>query len=73
VDAALGGKAGVDLFGIKNLAGSFYPAEIVYMPFDCLASLPLVEWKSGMAELIKTAADGIRNCGRVLIGDNKEI
>jgi 3-dehydroquinate synthase len=55
VDASLGGKTGFDLFGIKNLAGSFYPAEIVYMPLDCLASLPLFEWKSGMAELIKTA------------------
>ncbi|MDR0475317.1 MAG: 3-dehydroquinate synthase [Treponema sp.] len=55
VDAALGGKTGFDLFGIKNLAGSFYPAEAVYMPLDCLAALPEREWKSGMAELIKTA------------------
>ena len=55
VDASVGGKTGFDLFGIKNLAGSFYPAEIVYMPLDCLASLPAKEWKSGMAELIKTA------------------
>jgi len=55
VDASVGGKTGFDLFGIKNLAGSFYPAETVYMPLDCLASLPAKEWKSGMAELIKTA------------------
>jgi 3-dehydroquinate synthase len=55
VDAALGGKAGFDLFGIKNLAGSFYPAAQVVIPLEALATLPPAEWKSGMAELIKTA------------------
>jgi 3-dehydroquinate synthase len=55
VDASVGGKTGFDLFGIKNLAGSFYPAQSVYMPLESLASLPAREWKSGIAELIKTA------------------
>lgn len=55
VDAALGGKTGFDLFDIKNLVGTFYPASRVYMPVSSLASLPAREWKSGMAELIKTA------------------
>ncbi|MDR0878742.1 MAG: 3-dehydroquinate synthase [Treponema sp.] len=55
VDASLGGKTGIDLFGMKNLAGTFYPASLVYMPVETLASLPPPEWKSGMAELIKTA------------------
>ncbi|MDR2718089.1 MAG: 3-dehydroquinate synthase [Treponema sp.] len=55
VDASLGGKTGFDLFGVKNLAGTFFPARHVYMPMASLASLPLPEWKSGMAELIKTA------------------
>jgi 3-dehydroquinate synthase len=55
VDASVGGKTGFDLFGVKNLAGSFYPAEIVYLPMESLSSLPAREWKSGMAELIKTA------------------
>jgi 3-dehydroquinate synthase len=55
VDASIGGKTGFDLFGIKNFAGSFYPAEIVYMPLKSLTSLPKREWKSGFAELIKTA------------------
>ena len=55
VDASMGGKTGFDLFGIKNLAGTFYPAEHVYIPMESLASLPPAEWKSGMAELIKTA------------------
>jgi 3-dehydroquinate synthase len=55
VDASLGGKTGFDLFDIKNIAGTFYPACHVYMPVQSLAGLPMYEWKSGMAELIKTA------------------
>jgi 3-dehydroquinate synthase len=55
VDASLGGKTGFDLFDIKNIAGTFYPARHVYMPIPSLAGLPMPEWKSGMAELIKTA------------------
>ncbi|GHV69963.1 3-dehydroquinate synthase [Spirochaetia bacterium] len=54
-DAALGGKTGFDLFGIKNLAGTFFPAETIYMCRQALDSLPETEWKSGMAEIIKTA------------------
>ena len=55
VDAGMGGKTGFDLFGVKNLAGTFYPARLVYLPLDSLESLPPGEWKSGFAELIKTA------------------
>jgi len=55
VDASVGGKTGFDLFEIKNLTGSFYPAETVYLPVDVLSTLSKKEWKSGMAELIKTA------------------
>ncbi|AEF82397.1 3-dehydroquinate synthase [Leadbettera azotonutricia] len=54
-DAALGGKAGFDYLGIKNLVGTFYPASRVFMPLCSLETLPQREWKSGMAELIKTA------------------
>jgi 3-dehydroquinate synthase len=54
-DASLGGKTGFDLFGVKNLAGTFYPARHIYMPLESLKTLPPAEWKSGMAELIKTA------------------
>jgi 3-dehydroquinate synthase len=55
VDAAVGGKTGFDLFGMKNLAGTFFPASRVYMPLESLGTLPKEEWKSGFAELIKTA------------------
>jgi 3-dehydroquinate synthase len=55
VDASLGGKTGFDLGGIKNAAGTFYPARHIFMPLESLESLPPAEWKSGMAELIKAA------------------
>jgi 3-dehydroquinate synthase len=55
VDAAMGGKTGIDLFGLKNLAGSFYPAHLAVLPLSALDTLSENEYKSGMAELIKTA------------------
>jgi len=55
IDASVGGKTGIDLFNLKNLAGSFYPAENVFIPIEVLDTLPETEWKSGIAELIKTA------------------
>ncbi|GHU16600.1 3-dehydroquinate synthase [Spirochaetia bacterium] len=55
VDAAVGGKTGFDLFGAKNFAGTFFPAPRIYLPIESLKTLPQKEWKSGMAELIKTA------------------
>jgi 3-dehydroquinate synthase len=55
VDAAIGGKTGFDLLGIKNLAGTFYPAIRVDLPLEALKTLPPEQWKSGMGELLKTA------------------
>jgi 3-dehydroquinate synthase len=55
VDAAIGGKTGFDLLGIKNLAGTFYPAALVCLPLEVLKTLPPEQWKSGMGELLKTA------------------
>lgn len=60
VDAAVGGKAGFDLFNIKNLVGTFKPADRIYMASEVLESLGEREWKSGLAEVIKTAIIGDR-------------
>lgn len=54
-DAALGGKTGFDLFGIKNLVGTFYPARYISAALNSLITLPEGEWKSGFAEILKTA------------------
>ncbi len=53
VDAAIGGKTGVDLPQGKNLAGAFHPpCEVLIDPL-CLATLPMSEIRSGMAEVLK--------------------
>jgi 3-dehydroquinate synthase len=54
-DASLGGKTGFDFEGVKNLVGSFYPAEKATAALETLRTLPEREWKSGMAEIIKAA------------------
>ena len=53
VDASIGGKTGVDYSGLKNIIGSFYPAEQVLICVDLLSSLPDTEYRSGLAEVIK--------------------
>ncbi len=55
VDASVGGKTGVDLPQGKNLVGAFKFPEIVIMDPDLLQTLPDVEFRSGMAEVIKHA------------------
>jgi 3-dehydroquinate synthase len=58
VDAALGGKTGVNFGGYKNLVGTFYPAEEVRIGIGFVESLPEREYRSGLAEVIKTGLLG---------------
>lgn len=53
VDASVGGKTGVDLPQGKNLVGAFKQPHFVVIDPDVLASLPPVEFRSGLAEVIK--------------------
>jgi 3-dehydroquinate synthase len=55
VDASIGGKTGIDLDGIKNVVGSFSPAEAVLIHPPFLESLAQEEWDSGFAEMLKHA------------------
>ena len=55
VDAALGGKTGIDYAGFKNLVGTFYPAHELRIWPGALASLPDRDYRSGLAEVIKHA------------------
>lgn len=55
VDSSIGGKTGVDLPRGKNLAGSFWPPVAVLADTDCLETLADGEWRSGMAEVVKSA------------------
>lgn len=58
VDAAIGGKTGINWRGIKNVIGTFYPASTVLICVNVLNSLPLREYMSGLAEVLKTAMIG---------------
>lgn len=55
VDAAIGGKTAVNVCGVKNAAGTFYHARSVHIFTDALNSLPEQEYRSGLAEVLKTA------------------
>ena len=54
-DASIGGKTAVNLSGYKNLIGTFYAASSIHLCFPVLRSLPEAEYRSGLAEILKTA------------------
>jgi 3-dehydroquinate synthase len=53
VDAAVGGKTGIDTGAGKNLVGSFHEPAGVICELDLLATLPARELVSGLAEVVK--------------------
>ena len=55
VDSSIGGKTGVNFYNRKNLIGSFYQPQFVFIDTDFLQTLPAAELKSGAGEIIKYA------------------
>ena len=55
VDAAIGGKNGVDVGLYKNMVGTVYQPSYVVYDYNFLQSLPYEEWINGFAEIIKHA------------------
>ena len=55
VDAAVGGKTGVNLTGGKNLIGSFHQPVAVLIDAELLQTLPEREYRAGLYEVIKCA------------------
>ena len=54
VDAAVGGKTGINTAAGKNLVGAFHEPSAVICDLDTLLELPRAEIISGLAEVIKT-------------------
>ncbi len=61
IDAAIGGKTGVNLPEGKNLVGSFWQPLGVFCDTETLASLPKREWRSGHGEMAKYAFLGVED------------
>jgi 3-dehydroquinate synthase len=53
VDAAVGGKTGINTAEGKNLVGSFHPPAGVVCDLDVLESLPRPDLVAGLAEVVK--------------------
>lgn len=53
VDAAVGGKTGINFEGLKNEVGAFAPADAVVISTSLFSTLPAEEMLSGYAEMLK--------------------
>ncbi|XXG97623.1 hypothetical protein Hte_003929 [Hypoxylon texense] len=56
VDSSIGGKTAIDTPMGKNLVGSFWQPQRIYIDLVFLETLPVREFINGMAEVVKTAA-----------------
>ena len=54
VDAAIGGKTGVNFGGYKNMLGTIRQPEFTYICPQVLESLPMEAFQAGAAEMLKT-------------------
>ncbi|MEA4949557.1 MAG: 3-dehydroquinate synthase [Petrimonas sp.] len=55
VDAAVGGKTGINFEGFKNEIGAFYPAEYVFISSHFFSTLDREDILSGFSEMLKHA------------------
>ena len=53
VDAAIGGKNGIDVGVYKNMVGLIRQPSFLLYDYAFLKTLPLAEWQNGFAEIIK--------------------
>jgi 3-dehydroquinate synthase len=73
VDAAVGGKTGVNLVSGKNLVGSFHQPLVVLIDPSVIASLPPREYRAGLYEIIKSGVIASEPLFRVLAERSDEV
>lgn len=71
VDAAIGGKNGIDIGIYKNLLGTINQPQFLLYDISFLNSLPKNEWENGFAEIIKHACIKDEKAFKIL--NNKSI
>jgi 5-deoxy-5-amino-3-dehydroquinate synthase len=69
IDAAIGGKTGVNIPEGKNLVGAFWQPRGVICDTDVLESMPARERRSGLGEMAKYAFLGVENLDGLSIVD----
>ncbi len=53
VDSSIGGKTGIDIPAGKNLLGTFYQPQAVFIDLTFLQTLPDAEFNNGLSEILK--------------------
>ncbi len=66
VDAAIGGKTGINTVYGKNMLGTFYQPELVLCDIKKLITLPDKEFRNGIAEVIKYSVIQSKKLFRIL-------
>lgn len=69
VDAAVGGKTGVNLPEGKNLVGAFWQPTAVLCDIETLTTLPPREYRSGLGEMAKYAFLGVEGLRDLALDD----
>jgi len=73
VDAAIGGKTGVNLAEGKNLLGAFHQPRLVLVDPAALETLPEREYRAGLYEVIKCAVIASDSLFRLLEERREEV
>jgi 3-dehydroquinate synthase len=73
VDAAIGGKTGVNLVSGKNLLGTFHQPRVVLVDPSVLETLPTREYRAGLYESLKCGVIGDPGLFRLFEDRRREI
>lgn len=74
VDAAVGGKTGINFIGLKNEIGAFAPAEAVLIDANFFKSLDHTNFLSGYAEMLKhSLIDSENEWAKIISFDTEEV
>ncbi|MBV6432074.1 MAG: 3-dehydroquinate synthase [Bryobacteraceae bacterium] len=73
VDAAVGGKAGVNLVSGKNLLGAFHQPLAVLIDPEALVTLPEREYRAGLYEVIKCGVIRSRRLFDLMMDRQKDV